>query len=86
MPVITRQVKTGRSSHARERAALVGLALRRSRRVDVEHSLDELAGLAEAAGAAVVLTMIQERPTPDPARLNTDLFPRDEFYLNEPAY
>ena len=29
--------------------------------------IDELAGLADAAGAAVVLTMIQERPTPDPA-------------------
>jgi spermidine synthase len=27
-----------------------------------------------------------ERQAPDPARLNTDLFPRDEFYLNEPAY
>jgi GTP-binding protein HflX len=50
-----------------ERAALVGLALRRSKKVDAEHSLDELAGLAEAAGATVVLKMIQERPTPDPA-------------------
>ena len=29
--------------------------------------MDELAGLAEAAGATVVLKMIQERPTPDPA-------------------
>jgi hypothetical protein len=27
-----------------------------------------------------------ERLAPDPARLNTDLFPRDEFYLNEAAY
>jgi GTP-binding protein HflX len=45
----------------------VGLALRRSRRLDAEHSLDELAGLAEAAGATVVLKMIQERPTPDSA-------------------
>ncbi len=26
-----------------------------------------------------------EAVAPDPARLNTDLFPRDEFYLNEPA-
>jgi GTP-binding protein HflX len=50
-----------------ERAALVGLALRRSKRLNAEHSLAELTGLAEAAGAAVVLTMIQERPTPDPA-------------------
>ena len=39
----------------RERAALVGLALRRSKRHDAEQSLDELAGLADAAGADVVL-------------------------------
>jgi GTPase len=51
----------------RERAALVGLALRRSRRHDAEQSLDELAGLADAAGAVVVLKVLQERPTPDPA-------------------
>ena len=51
----------------RERAALVGLALRRSKKLDAEHSIDELAGLADAAGATVVLKMIQERPTPDPA-------------------
>src|SRR5688572_5208216 len=51
----------------RERAALVGLALRRSKKLDAEHSMEELAGLAEAAGATVVLKMIQERPTPDPA-------------------
>ncbi len=56
-----------RSPQPRERAALVGLALRRSKRHDAEQSLDELAGLADAAGANVVLKMIQERPTPDPA-------------------
>ena len=56
-----------RDGGPRERAALVGLVLRRSKKLDAEHSIDELAGLAEAAGAAVVLTMIQERPTPDPA-------------------
>src|ERR671920_1678603 len=50
-----------------ERAALVGLALRRSKKPDAEHSLAELEGLAEAAGATVVMKMIQERPTPDPA-------------------
>ena len=50
-----------------ERAALVGLVARRSRRTEAEHSLDELAGLADAAGATVALRMIQERPTPDPA-------------------
>ena len=64
---ISALIKTGRSPQPRERAALVGLALRRCKRVDAEHSLDELAGLAEAAGAQVALTMIQERPTPDPA-------------------
>ena len=55
------------SAHPRERAALVGLAIRRSKRHEAEQSLAELAGLADAAGANVVLTMIQERPTPDPA-------------------
>jgi GTP-binding protein HflX len=37
------------------------------RRLDAERSLDELAGLAEAAGAAVVLRVLQERPKPDPS-------------------
>ncbi len=55
------------SSKAPERAALVGLALGRSRRPDAEHSLDELAGLAEAAGATVALRMIQERVSADPS-------------------
>ena len=51
----------------RERAALVGLIVRRAKKLDAEQSIDELAGLADAAGATVVLKMIQERPTPDPA-------------------
>jgi GTP-binding protein HflX len=51
----------------RERAALVGLVSGRNRRMDAERSLDELAGLAEAAGATVVLRVLQERPKPDPA-------------------
>jgi len=55
------------SKPSRERAALVGLALRRSKKLEAERSLEELGGLADAAGAAVVLEMIQERPTPDPA-------------------
>ncbi len=58
---------TGGRGGARERAALVGLALRRSKKLEAERSLEELAGLADAAGADVVLKMIQERPTPDPA-------------------
>src|SRR5687768_8138643 len=50
-----------------ERAALVGLRTGSARRVDADQSLDELAGLADAAGAAVVLRMLQERPKPDSA-------------------
>jgi GTP-binding protein HflX len=49
-----------------ERAALVGLVTSSSRG-DADHSLDELEGLAEAAGARVVLRMLQDRPKPDPA-------------------
>lgn len=51
----------------RERAALVGLIAGRARRHDAERSLEELAGLAEAAGAQVVLRMLQERSKPDPS-------------------
>ena len=50
-----------------ERAALVGLFNATSRHFDPDHPLDELAGLASAAGAAVVLRVLQERPKPDPA-------------------
>src|SRR2546428_5611371 len=57
-----RQTATGR-----ERAAIVGLVLGRAARLDAERSLEELAGLAEAAGATVVLRVMQERPKPDPA-------------------
>jgi GTP-binding protein HflX len=49
-----------------ERAALVGLVTS-STRGDADHSLDELAGLADAAGASVVMRMLQDRPRPDPA-------------------
>ena len=54
-------------SDQNERAALVGLFNSASRQFDPEHSLDELAGLADAAGASVVLRVMQERPKPDPA-------------------
>ena len=50
---------------ARERAALVGLVTGAMRRHGAERSMDELAGLAEAAGAEVVLRVMQERPKPD---------------------
>ena len=54
------------SPHAIERAALVGLVTPSSRG-DADHSLDELAGLAGAAGARVVMRMLQERQRPDAA-------------------
>jgi len=54
------------SSPTVERAALVGLVTS-STRGDVDHSLDELARLADAAGATVVMRMLQDRPRPDPA-------------------
>jgi len=38
-----------------------------TRRIDAEHSLEELAGLADAAGAQVVLRVLQERAKPDSA-------------------
>ncbi len=55
------------SSTSHERAALVGLISGAARRFDPEHSLDELAGLASAAGATVALRVMQERQSPDPA-------------------
>ncbi len=56
-------------STARERAAVVGLAFGVDRPVDVEHALEELRGLATAAGVTVVLQVLQERRRPDPALL-----------------
>jgi GTP-binding protein HflX len=58
--------RTPSTAH-RERAALVGVVSGSSRRVEADQSLDELAGLADAAGAEVVLRMLQERAKPDPA-------------------
>ena len=51
----------------KERAALVGLFKDSPRHFDPEHALEELAGLAEAANADVVLRVQQERAKPDPA-------------------
>jgi GTPase len=65
--VLTARTHSLSSRRTRERAALVGLASGRSRRTDADRSLDELGGLAQAAGAVVVLRTIQERPAPDPA-------------------
>src|SRR6476620_4936645 len=55
------------SSTSAERAALVGLVTGSVRRLDAVQSLEELAGLADAAGAVVVLRMLQERAKPDAA-------------------
>jgi GTP-binding protein HflX len=51
----------------RERAALVGLFKDSPRHFDPEHAMEELAGLASAASADVVLRVQQERARPDPA-------------------
>jgi GTP-binding protein HflX len=59
--------RDARAAGATERAALVGLVTGSARRIDADQSLDELAGLADAAGASVVLRVLQERPRPDPA-------------------
>src|SRR5258708_33652707 len=56
---------SARAKSRGERAALVGLIAGRARRLEAERSLDELAGLADAAGADVVLRVLQERPRPD---------------------
>lgn len=50
---------------SRERAALVSLVTRSRQSVDSDIVLDELGGLARAAGAEVVLRMVQERAVPD---------------------
>jgi GTP-binding protein HflX len=51
----------------RERAALVAVVSRTAPPGDAERRLEELAGLAQAAGAAVVLRVVQVRAAPDPA-------------------
>jgi GTPase len=63
---LRRQTVASKTPRA-ERAALVGLISGRVRRLDAERSLNELAGLAQAAGAVVVLSVLQERPKPDPS-------------------
>lgn len=49
-----------------ERAVLVGLAAGDISRATAERSLEELAALADAAGAVAVLRVVQERPRPEP--------------------
>jgi GTPase len=50
-----------------ERAVIAAVRLPKQTRWEVEESLEELAGLATAAGAAVVQRVVQERGSPTPA-------------------
>jgi GTPase len=60
-------VTSSQKASTPERVALVGLIAGVARRAAADVSLEELAGLAAAAGGTVVLRMLQERPRPDPA-------------------
>jgi GTP-binding protein HflX len=51
---------------AADRAILVGLRLPRQKRWEVAESMEELARLAESAGAEVVASVLQEREAPTP--------------------
>jgi GTPase len=51
---------------ASDRAILVGLRLPRQKRWEVAESMEELARLAEAAGAEVLASVVQERGAPTP--------------------
>jgi len=55
-----------RGHRTAEQAILLGLRLPRQKRWEVEESLEELARLAESAGARVVATVLQERGAPSP--------------------
>lgn len=55
------------NGHGVERAIVAALRLPSQRRWQVEESLEELAGLARAAGAVVVERVSQEREAPTPA-------------------
>jgi GTP-binding protein HflX len=61
--------RVGRDQPPLERAALISLTTRATRGTDPDIAMEELSGLADAAGAEVVLRAIQERPSPDPATL-----------------
>src|SRR5206468_10174104 len=51
----------------RERAVIGAVRLPSQRRWQIEESLEELAGLVEAAGGSVVERGVQERKAPSPA-------------------
>jgi len=58
-----------RAGASQPRAALISLITRATRGIDSDLIFEELTGLAEAAGAEVVLRAVQERPMPDPGTL-----------------
>jgi GTP-binding protein HflX len=60
---------TSEAMPGRERAVIVRFDARGSRTIDPDAALEELEGLARAAGADVVLRLTQERDRPDPATL-----------------
>jgi len=69
---VSRARKNGRDNghqvrRGPERAVIAAVRLPRQRRWEVDESLEELAGLAVAAGATVVQRLTQERETPTPA-------------------
>ncbi len=61
------RTKTPTADTGLERAAIVRLTTRATKTLDPDLALDELEGLARAAGADVVLRAAQERDLPDPA-------------------
>lgn len=52
------------NGHKREKAILVGVKLKREHNFDFESSLEELRGLAEAAGAEIIATLVQSKDRP----------------------
>jgi GTP-binding protein HflX len=70
-PTLSRPAANSRMPQPRttqtERAALVKVITGRERSWQAEQSLEELAGLAQAAGATVALRVSQEKARPDPA-------------------
>lgn len=62
-------IASAQVSERKERALLVGIHCKRSPRWEAEESLDELARLAESAGATVAGSSLQERDAPDPRYL-----------------
>ena len=61
-----RRAANGNRNGRRERAVIGALRRPSQRRWEVEESLEELAGLVEAAGGTVVGRVTQERAAPTP--------------------